>query len=346
MSYKNKKTIQVSTSSESSDDSTQCSSSESDSGEDVYLVNKVPIKSLPIKVGQDFREMITKDINEDYGMATYFDLQVIVMKSTGFVNCTEMCEYFSRITESGKKFKYWHSSITSNLLIKELASSSKTLSNNLVIDIRNESTPGINGKYCAQELIPAIICWASPAYFITMANIVNKHFVEKIKGTELQIQLDTNKKLLNYVEELLDRTDKIIDQNNDIVENTKNIRKITKTNPDDHNKFAFYIIENNDKVKKGVTVYNYGIVRTDVAGLTTTMTKYKNKHPNMIMIAKIPSNDKSENLWGNMREYLRNENKITGISSQFNLCEDVSIKNVIKSIEKFHNANINMDTNI
>lgn len=337
MSLKNKKTIYASTSSESNDIHTISNSSEEESSvEDTIIINPVAIKT-----GSDIREMNIKDINSEYGVATYFDFEVIVMKSNGYINCTEMCEYFSRITDSGKKFKYWSYSITSKSLIAELASELKTSASNLMIDIKNQITPGINGTYCAQELIPAIICWAHPPYFITVSNIVNKHFLEKIKITSVD---NNNKKLLSHIEELLDKADKIIDQNDTILSNTKYIRQGKKTNEDDKNKFAFYVIENNDKVKKGVTVYNYGTVRANICEceFDSVMEKYKIKHPNMKIISKIISNEKSANLWSGMREYLRNKNKITGISSQFNLCDTVTIKNIIAVMENYHDDNVAM----
>ena len=331
MSLKNKKTIYVSTSSESSVEDTIIINP--------IIINPIIINPVAIKTGSDIREMNIKDINSEYAVATYFDFEVIVMKSNGYINCTEMCEYFSRITDSGKKFKYWPYSITSKSLITELASELKTSAGNLMIDIKNQITPGINGTYCAQELVPAIICWAHPPHFITISNIVNKHFVEKIKTTSIN---NNNKKLLSHIEELLDKADKIIDQNDTILSNTKYIRQGKKTNEDDKNKFTFYVIENNDKVKKGVTVYNYGIVRANICEFDSVMEKYKIRHPNMKIISKIISNEKSANLWSGMREYLRNKNKITGISSQFNLCDTVTIKNVISVMENYHDDNVAM----
>ncbi|UOX38643.1 KilA N domain protein [Finch poxvirus] len=125
--------------------------------------------------------IVTRDINEQFCYARYYNFDVIMFKDNGFINATKLCEL-------GKKdFKNWLRLDGSKELIKKLEednnyyymtklSSKKMLC--VIIEIkdrRKHHQHDISGSYVHPDIVPHIISWISPSFAVRVSKITNYH---------------------------------------------------------------------------------------------------------------------------------------------------------------------------
>ena len=352
---------------ENNDSFNESSDSTSESSEEdlqMEIIKHVPMK----KYGKDIREIIIKDIDDNYSWAIYSGFKVIIMKRNGYINCTKMCQYISEVTGSKKPFKNWIPTLTAKELINEISTTEGISAIDMMIIIKGGKMPEITGTYCFPELVPAIASWASPAFHRRACRIVNECLSreardendkqlqkkdDKIKklNTKMNIVLKDNKTLKNQVDKLLDRADKTLEKNDELLTTTKSIKtKLNKISNDrvvktgsKSDESVFYIMKNNDKAKKGQTNYSYGVIRVARKTLNSTLSAYKISHPQMRIITKIKYTPNSINLWTRIRTKLKKKKKIRVNGCQFNLLGDFSIDQLVEYVKRTHNERLNTE---
>jgi hypothetical protein len=118
-----------------------------------------------------------EDINETYCYGMYYDFKIIMIKSNGYVNATQMCNYISDVVNIQKRFRNWKATASSIELINALSSSAGIPADELLVELKpcNE----LRGTYVHPKLIPDITSWASKKFALKVADIVNQYFNSK-----------------------------------------------------------------------------------------------------------------------------------------------------------------------
>jgi len=166
-----------------------------------------------------------------------------------------------------------------------------------------------------------------------------------LSGNEVLKQ--QNKKVLRGNEELKH-------QNKKVLRDTKKIKNTLDFVVHDrvvhtgkrNDEAVFYIGKNNDKpkkLKKGEKpekIYEYCTFRVARKSLNSSLSKYRDDHPNMRIIKKIDYTPNSINLWTRIRDDLRNQRKISGTSRSFNLIGNFTQSDMLAYVEDKHNERL------
>ena len=129
-------------------------------------------------MNKNIKNIIFRNINENYSVGKYGDFRVIIMRENGYINATKLCADAMINNNIKKEFKEWLKNDNSKMLIKEISLSTNIPSNKLVKTLRNASD-GIKGTYVHPDLIPHIVSWASPQFAMKISEIVNKYLIKK-----------------------------------------------------------------------------------------------------------------------------------------------------------------------
>ena len=73
--------------------------------------------------------LISQDINDEYGYAKYLSHDVIIMKKNGYINMTKLCDQY------GKAFRNWKQNKSSQELIEFIAFAAGIPAANLFVTI-------------------------------------------------------------------------------------------------------------------------------------------------------------------------------------------------------------------
>lgn len=163
-----------------------------------------------------------------------------------------------------------------------------------------------SNAYCAPELALVIAGWMSAKFQIKLSKIIKGYLIDVVntKTEKLLQKKDNQIKKLNKVP--------ILTNQNDCV---------------------FYLLKNNDKLKKNKSNFAYGVIRVANKSSKASLSKYEENHPQMKIIKTyFTSNPKM--LWQLLRNDLEIRNKITADRSQFNVCDGYSIEQVITHIKR------------
>ncbi|QRI42860.1 N1R/p28-like protein [Cheloniid poxvirus 1] len=148
--------------------------------------------------------IVTRDINEQFCYARYYDFDVIVLKDNGFINATKLCEL-------GKKdFKNWLCLDGSKELIEKIKEHNNyyyrtnlTSKNMLCVILEIKNTHkyhkhDVSGSYIHPDLVPHIVTWISPSFAVRVSKITNYH----ISG-HYEYKLIKRKKEIKEIYEML-----------------------------------------------------------------------------------------------------------------------------------------------
>lgn len=102
----------------------------------------------------DIRQAIIDDIDDLYGYAAFGDMEVIIRKTDGWINVTELCK------QAGKYFKNWLANKASKEMIAELAEILEYPVTSLV----KEGKYITRGTYAHSSVVSAIAYWISPSF--------------------------------------------------------------------------------------------------------------------------------------------------------------------------------------
>ena len=330
------------------------------------------------KAKKDIRNIIFKDINDDYAWGKYGNFKVIMMKENGYINATKLCSDAMVQTGSKKPFKNWKANSNTKELIDVISSDIEISASELLIPITTSSKnlTIIRGTYSHPDLIPHIASWASVQFAVKVSKIVNEYFTKKVlKEKEKLIEkkddkianltgkvdelLNGNKQLLSKndkmdkrIKRLLVKNDELYDQNEEIlgkVDTISNDRVVSTGNPDDNH--MLIIIKNNDNPEEyddDEDIYEYHALRVMKKSHKQRLAAHKNRHPNMIVIMKILYSPNSINLWMRIKSKLSKgkNKKIFCSSSKFNLRKKYTQKQLMADVHEIHNERLNYDDDI
>ncbi|ANB51039.1 hypothetical protein [Powai lake megavirus] len=225
----------------------------------------------------DFRNVIFENINDEYALGKFGDLEVVMMRENGYVNATNLCK------KCGKDYKNWNQNSYSKELIKELIKQLSQINNNQIKKKSSAGNPAaevthtvkggkltiIRGTYVHPKLIIHIASWCSTEYAMKVSDIVTEfHAKEEVEKRELLLKkkddkidklskkLDTliinNKELMVNNKELLNNNQELL-QKNEKMDNR--IKRLVKKNDEIYNinqdMLGKIDVISNDRVVKG-----------------------------------------------------------------------------------------------
>ncbi|AQN67949.1 kila N-domain protein [Saudi moumouvirus] len=108
----------------------------------------------------DFRNVIFENINDEYALGKFGDLEVVMMRENGYVNATNLCK------KCGKDYKNWKRNDYSKELEQELIKRTYLPKHKLIISIKGGSNIKIRGTYVHPILLTSIANWISPLFAV------------------------------------------------------------------------------------------------------------------------------------------------------------------------------------
>ncbi|BCS83770.1 hypothetical protein QLL95_gp0353 [Cotonvirus japonicus] len=355
--FKKKKLLKYSLSFEESE------FSESEFSEGESKDNKSEDKKPDDYKENDIRNIIIKDIDDNFAEGKLGDFNVIIMKENAYVNATKLCD------KSGSKdFYHWKETKKAKELIQELKSSlGKTGEPVILKNMKGNYVT--RGTYVHPKLIINIAAWCSAAYALKISDIViHYHAKEAIEEKEkllkkkndkidkmsnkIDLLLDNNKELLEKnkkmderIKRLAKKNDKIYNQNQDMLNKISvisNDRVIEGKRDDNH---MFIIVKNNDdpdEYDEDEDIYEYTVFRFMKKCYKTRMSDHLERHPEMEIILRINYSPNSMSLWNRIKTKL-GKNKITYSGCNFNIADKYSENKLIKDIKDIHNERLETD---
>ena len=176
-------------------------------------------KNLDLYDGDDFRNIIFENINDDYAYGKMGTFTVMIMKKNGYINATKLCNF------ANKRFAHWLENKGSNELVEEVdlqcnrnsglnkPIKKSTIKNSPSVIMINTGTKITHGTYLHSDLIIHVACWCNSKFAIQVSHIVKEFFArEAVKEM---------KKLINEKDNLLGEKDNRIDNLENIIENLR-----------------------------------------------------------------------------------------------------------------------------
>ncbi|ANB50970.1 putative KilA-N domain-containing protein [Powai lake megavirus] len=158
----------------------------------------------------DFRNVIFENINDEYALGKFGDLEVVMMRENGYVNATNLCK------KCGKDYKNWKRNDNSKELVGMLIKDINLPKHKLIISIKGGFNTKIRGTYVHPIILTNIATWISPSFSIKISiwieewknfcrNNERKYYYLNMKpysnnNKEKIIQLEIQKKLGGDIE--------------------------------------------------------------------------------------------------------------------------------------------------
>lgn len=320
-------------------------------------VNKKPAYGKSAKKKKDIRNIIFKDINEDYAWGKYGDFKVIIMKENGYINVTKMIH----AANPKKKFNDWYRGKNADELTNEVCAGTGFSAAEILVTIPTgpKNLTCIRGTYAHPDLIPHIAAWASPAFAIKISKIVNEYYTKKvIKAKDKLIQkkddkidellaenrLQTKKidKMGKQMKRLLSKNDELYGQNEEILHKVDHISndRVVRTGKvaNDH---LLVILKNNDDpddYDDDDTIYEYHALRVMRKSMNARLAEHAKRHPQMEVLSEITYSPNSINLWNRIKDQLGTgrKKKLFIDNCRFNLRDGYEEKDLISDIQSIH----------
>lgn len=351
----------------SSDDSNESSETAEDSEKE--KINRAK-KNLELYEDNDIRNIIIKDIDNDFAEGNLGPLKVIIMKKNGYMNASKLCK------DAKKEYKDW----ARNKDSKGLLATAKKVRREFSCDLTIRVHKGLfetRGTYVPSKIITHIASWCNHEYALMVSDIVDEYHIKKAKQdmqkmigekddkiTNLEnIIKQMRKENKNALNNIKNQNNKLQEQNNSLDKKAKNILKDTKqiinqnvvldkkldgacnkrvVNEVPSSDNMLVIFKNNDVPKKKSDIlYEYTAKRVMKKNYSQTKKDHKREHPDMEVFVKYDFTPNSKILWLNIKKKLKS--KIECRSGNFNLKKKYTAKQLKKDIEKIHNERFDRD---
>jgi hypothetical protein len=137
------------------------------------------------------QELAFEVIDATYARGRYADLEIILMRSNGYVNATKLCAL------GAKQFKHWLENAHSKDLVatveRELPSAgnpadglstrrtlkAEKVGHKSTILIKGGARIEVRGTYVHPLLVPHVACWVSCEFAVKVSRLVNEHVVRQ-----------------------------------------------------------------------------------------------------------------------------------------------------------------------
>ena len=116
----------------------------------------------------DIRNVIFKDINDDYAWGKYGNFKVIMMKENGYINATKLCAEATTKNGNKKELKHWKANTDTKVIMDEISFEVGIPHDQLSITITGGKLTIIRGTYVHPMLITPIANWISPKFAIRL----------------------------------------------------------------------------------------------------------------------------------------------------------------------------------
>jgi HEPN domain-containing protein len=308
----------------------------------------------------NIRNIIFEDINDDYSWGNYGDFKVIVMKSNGYINATELCKNATTKTGSKKGFREWKRTINSLSIIKIIHMYVGIPTDYLLIKISTGQN-ATRGTYAHPDLIPHIASWASTEFAYKVSKIINQYYIDieierkdklikkkNDKIDELSNKIDKllhkNDKINHKLKRLLTKNDDLYDKNEEILNKINEISNnevvLTGNENDEH---KLIIIKNNDDpddYDDDALIYEYQALRVMKKSINKRIIDHQSRHENMEILMTIDYSPNSMNLWHRIKTKLGNK-KIIIDNCKFKLKKRYTEGRLIDDIKEIHQERYN-----
>lgn len=314
---------------------------------------------------KDFKNVIIKDLNDEYALGKLNDFKVIIMKNNNNINGTKLCDQINKKIGTHKRFDNWLRNESTKELFKCVYKSPQNRGGDNCVKIMNGPNE-YRGTYIHKDLAIHLASWISPQYAIKVAKIIWEYNAEELynEKRKLELALDekeytikdlkrdikkleeknkkiyrASKKLLNKLEstnDKLERTENKVDdlktQNNRLEDK---ITKLCETNAPksalfkDHH--CFVIINTNEEDE-----LCYRAIKVKNKDKNRTISNYEGCN----IVLDIKYNPNPINLWDRIKEKL--QDNIIVRRSSFGLDMDYSEKELIRDVKRINNEKYNI----
>jgi hypothetical protein len=302
---------------------------------------------------KDIRNIIFKEINDDFSYGKYGNFSVILMKKNGYVNATKLCN------SGGKKLIHWNENKSTGNLLSTLSKITNIPKHKLTIFIKGNNKSKISGIYVHPKLICPIAQWISSEFTFKVSDIVDEYIIKEataeknklIKEKEQIIEQKDDKidkltkkidKSSKNLKEILKISREMKEQNDEILDNVCADRVVPTGNSKD---IGHFIILNNgidlDDYDDDDDVYEYTAFRILRNSYNQAYNKHKSEYPKCKIVIDISGSPNSVVLWKRIKNKLGDNITVSG--SHFNLNDDYTEKKLIKDVNMIHNDRYNID---
>ncbi|AID46969.1 N1R/p28 family protein [Penguinpox virus] len=169
-------------------------------------------------------------INKCFMSMKLLDVEVIIMRSNGFVNITRLCN------SEGKNFNDWKQLESSKRLLNVLKDNCEL--HDPIINIKRTRIK-INGEYVSQLLLDYVIPWISP-YITTRVSILMRYYRRCIA-----LNIETEKDI-DYSQELQNQISNVDEVYKKCIKDISNHFKEIETSY--YNKLSTYLLKKAERV--------------------------------------------------------------------------------------------------
>nr|WCB87133.1 CPPV322 N1R/p28-like protein [Cooks petrelpox virus] len=169
-------------------------------------------------------------INKCFMSMKLLDVEVVIMRSNGFVNITRLCN------SEGKNFNDWKQLESSKRLLNVLKDNCEL--HDPIINIKRTRIK-INGEYVSQLLLDYVIPWISP-YITTRVSILMRYYRRCIA-----LNIETEKDI-EYSQELQNQISNIDEVYDKFIKDISNHFKEIETSY--YNKLSTYLLKKAERV--------------------------------------------------------------------------------------------------
>lgn len=310
--------------------------------------------------GDDFRNVIFKNIDDNYAYGKLDKIKIVLMRKNGYVNATKLC------ADASKRFCHWRENDSSKVTRKEVCKRRGLEAGEDIITITKGSNK-TKGSYVHPNLIVHIAIWCSPIYSVNVSEIMNNYHINAVieekdrllkkKGDKIDrllAKLDemqkedkkqmnlivdmhkTTKQQLRKIDNLQDTCEEMKD-NILIISNDRVIRGEPKY---DNQLFIFENNGNPKDVAEGEIYYEYRAIRTAKQSMPYRIKDHKLSFPKAKSLLEIDTPN-AINLW---QRYLRKNNgNVESHYSDFNVCKIYSIEQMLRDLESIHDERLDVN---
>ena len=150
--------------------------SNSDNSKKQKLIQRCK-KNLELYDGNDIRNIIYKDIDNEFCYGKYGELKVIIMEKNGYMNVTKLC------ADTGKDFESWleidnYRDLVSYVDNKLSKQKDKNMPRTSIIYVDNGNSL-TDGTYVHSDLFIHVAAWCSTSFSLGISKIVLPNHIKE-----------------------------------------------------------------------------------------------------------------------------------------------------------------------
>lgn len=189
----------------------------------------------------NFKNLITEKINENYSFGKYGDFKIVIHNESGYVNGTQLLKQallsentirlrINKKNIDNAKVDHWYSLKSTSELLEMVAYEESLKVEQLRFNIHEKQKKGeeeIRGTYIHPTLINSLATWMSPCYAIKINKLINELNItaQKKAISSLNTQID---KYANIIEQMREEYNKISEDRKMVIHKSNDVIKELK----------------------------------------------------------------------------------------------------------------------